>query len=180
MALHLKKRRKEAEYTLTSGRAFLERWPWVTLLLSGPRSTLPVKCQSVLMCTRQPGALPAEQMVLFQCTCGGELERGWSWAGNQEFSSSFRTLFVNRLGGWSVRAVIRLWLFKNAGRFSVNWFILFNDALVHAQVCPSFYTLVSLPFSIISAYLCLFLLISSFCPYTMLSLQFFYSLTGPN
>lgn len=24
---------------------------------------------------------------------------------------------------------------QNAGRFSVNWFILFNDALVHAQVC---------------------------------------------
>lgn len=23
---------------------------------------------------------------------------------------------------------------QNAGRFSVNWFILFNDALVHAQV----------------------------------------------
>lgn len=25
---------------------------------------------------------------------------------------------------------------QNAGRFSVNWFILFNDALVHAQVPP--------------------------------------------
>lgn len=23
---------------------------------------------------------------------------------------------------------------QNAGRFSVNWFILFNDALIHAQV----------------------------------------------
>lgn len=26
---------------------------------------------------------------------------------------------------------------QNAGRFSVNWFILFNDALVHAQVSPA-------------------------------------------
>lgn len=26
---------------------------------------------------------------------------------------------------------------QNAGRFSVNWFILFNDALVHAQVSPT-------------------------------------------
>lgn len=26
---------------------------------------------------------------------------------------------------------------QNAGRFSVNWFLLFNDALVHAQVSGS-------------------------------------------
>ncbi len=109
MALHLKKRRKEAEYTLHFWKSFPGK-----MTVSHPAACqMPVS----LMRSRRPGALPAGQMVLFQCTWGGELEHGWSWAGNQEFSSSFRTLFVNRLGGWSVRPVIRLWLFRTQAAF---------------------------------------------------------------
>lgn len=102
--LQLKRKRKEAEYTFHFWKSF-------------------------------PGKMTVNRVHVCVCVCVlVEMSLRWSAQGVTSAlvcrQDSLRKPHRRLICESSNKALT----LQNAGRFSVNWFILFNDALVHAQV----------------------------------------------
>lgn len=136
---------KKQNTPLASGRLFLGKWRYgddcqsissLTLLLLVPVSVT--------------GTVPVALAVSSSCCCCSTLylrkvgpllwkSKALTWSHNQwEVGFSLWPHLQDSLRKPERRLICessnRALSLQHAGRFSVNWFILFNDALVHAQV----------------------------------------------